>query len=493
MFSIKIMEEARVLPSKAGQSITIYFHLIMRPPHTEARQAFRQMLQRGPASTRELVGTLQVSAPTVNRILHELARDLVSAGRTRQRRHALRRPLRGTFSTVPVFAIGEHGRAVPAGSIELVSPRGCLADLDPTVWPRGHADGWWDGLPYPLYDMRPQGYLGRLLALALAQQLNVSENPDEWTDDDILVYLSQYGSDQSGNLVVGQQAIQAWSRERSRPLEVIEGAEIGPAYLRLAEAAVGRGGGGSSAAGEFPKFTAARELDGAATPHVIVKFSGADDSATVRRWSDLLVCEHLALEALGREGGLQVARSRVLQHGGRTFLESERFDRHGEFGRSPVVTLSSVDAALLGSRETQWPKVLREPAARPLFSDAVIATAEEKYWFGRFIANTDMHTGNLSLRPRGTMFDVAPAYDMLPMLYAPLRGGEVPAREFDTAGFPTPPAGREEGWHRMLQAALAFWAAAASDPGITQAFRGICQANGDSLLRWAEMWGPQPR
>ncbi len=27
-------------------------------------------------------------------------------------------------------------------------------------------DGWWEGLPYPFYDMRPQGYMGRQFALA---------------------------------------------------------------------------------------------------------------------------------------------------------------------------------------------------------------------------------------------------------------------------------------------------------------------------------------
>lgn len=269
-----------------------------------------------------------------------------------------------------------RARVHPPANIEarhdLVHPQGCLAPLDPEVWPRSaDANGWWERLPYPLYDMRPQGYLGRLVGLALARQLHMSENPDEWSDDDILAYLSQYGSDQSGNLVVGEQAMQAWSRERSRGVELLRSSDTGAAYVQRAQAALGQGVAGSSAGGEFPKFTAVRELDGALTPHVIVKFSGADDSAAVRRWSDLLVCEHLALQALGQVGGRDVARSRVLQHGGRTFLESERFDRHGDFGRSPLVTLSSVDAALIGSREAQWPKVLRVPAARSIFTELI--------------------------------------------------------------------------------------------------------------------------
>lgn len=50
------------------------------------------------------------------------------------------------------------------------------------------------------------------------------------------------------------------------------------------------------------------------------------------------------------------------------------------------------------------------------------------------IANTDVHTGNLSFRPQAQL-ELAPAYDMLPMLYAPLPNGEVPALTFE----PPPP------------------------------------------------------
>lgn len=463
----------------------------MRPSNVDAREALARLLRRGPISTAELVRQLGVSAPSVYRMLREMEAEVVSAGQTRRRRHALVRQLRGTVSKLPVYAIDEAGGISATPALELVHPQGCMARLDPAVWPQlKEADGWWDGLPYPLYDMRPQGYLGRLVARALASQLHVSDNPDEWSDDDVLVYLMQYGSDPSGNLVVGEQAMQSWSRERTRGLAgVIPAGQVGPAYVRLAEAALGHGVAGSSAGGEFPKFTAARELEGAPTPHVIVKFSGSDDSPAVRRWSDLLVCEHLSLQALQEAGGdISVARSRVLQHGGRTFLESERFDRHGDFGRSPVVTLSSVEGVLIGSGETQWPRVLRSPGARGLFDQDLIHVAEELFWFGRFIANTDMHTGNLSLRPRGSVFGIAPAYDMLPMLYAPLRGGEVPAREFDPTGLPVPPAGREEDWSRMLRAALAFWQAAAADPRITEGFRQVCAANGRALQGWAEMW-----
>jgi len=468
----------------------------MRPANEEARLALQRQLRLGARSTGELVRTLGVSAPSVNRMLRELAGagELVSAGQTRLRRHALARRLRGTASTFPVFAIDEQGRASAAWNMQLVHPQGCLARLDPRVWRSLDADGWWDGLPYPLYDMRPQGYLGRMVARATSQQLHVPDNPEEWSDDDVLVYLTQFGSDSSGNLVVGEHAMQAWSRARTQGLQDVIGArDVGVRYQQLAEAAVGLGVAGSSAGGEFPKFTAVRELKGALTPHVIVKFSGADDSPAVRRWSDLLVCEHLAVAALAEVGGVDVARSRIVQHGGRTFLESERFDRHGDFGRSAVVTLSAIEGSLIGSTETQWPRVLRSPGARSLFTSQLIDAAEEIFWFGRFIANEDMHTGNLSLLPQGAVFALAPAYDMLPMAYAPLRAGEVPSRNFDPSRFPTPPAGREEGWQRAMNAALSFWTSAAADDRITPAFREICVDNAHALDRWAETWSHHRR
>ncbi len=46
--------------------------------------------------------------------------------------------------------------------------------------PEESRDGWWDGLAYPLYDMRPQGYLGRQFARAEHHQFAVSTNPDQW-------------------------------------------------------------------------------------------------------------------------------------------------------------------------------------------------------------------------------------------------------------------------------------------------------------------------
>lgn len=423
-------------------------------------------------------------------MLTEMGDEVVVAGHTRQRRVALRRQVRGVLSELPLYRIDEAGRASPAGVLALIRPDGCYAPMEPLGWPElAKQEGWWDGLPYPIYEMRPQGYLGRRVARALSAQLRVSEDPQQWSDDDVVMYLSQHGRDQAGNLVAGDAAMQEWSRARAQGrIECIAEGDIGRRYVELATEAIGTGVVGSSAGGEFPKFTAARQLAGAATPHVIVKFSGADDSPAVRRWSDLLVCEHLALNALAAFG-YEVARSRIVQAGGRTFLESERFDRHGDFGRSALASLSSVEAALIGAGAgAAWPDVVGASAAKGLFRGDVLARVEELHWFGRFIANTDMHHSNLSFRAEGGELVLAPAYDMLPMAYAPLRGGEVAQPTFPPNAFPAQPAGKEAGWSRMLGAASYFWNSAAADARISAQFRAICAHNAAALDNFRKVW-----
>ena len=238
--------------------------------------------------------------------------------------------------------------------------------------------------------------------------------------------LSRVGSDVSGNLILGNGAIDGWQARKLAPPEPVKARALVGAYERLAGQAIAAGVPGSSAAGEFPKFPAVRELPGSDTPHVLVKLSGAGGSPAERRWSDLLVCEHLALECAAALPGVASARSRIVAGEGRTFLEVERFDRHGWFGRSPLISLATLDAALLGDGSGDWTRLAGRLQAIGLLAPDDVQRVQLLWWYGRLIANSDMHTGNLSFRPQQSLA-LAPTYDMLPMLYAPLPGGEVPA------------------------------------------------------------------
>lgn len=454
----------------------------MRPQNEIARERLETELRKAPpVAAGNLARQLNVSLPTILRILREREERIIRLGSTKNARYALRRPLRGITKPIPVYRIDTKGKGHHCGALELVDPQGSRMDLRRMGWPAdmSRRDGWWDGLPYPLHDMRPQGFLGRNFARSIHQENAISVDPREWSDDDIVHVLTRYGSDTSGNLIVGDQAYSSWLRAVANPQPPLPHAALHERYTELADLVTNQASTGSSTAGEFPKFTASRALPDAATPHVIVKFSGADESSTVRRWSDLLVCESLALQSLGEKTDLDVAHTRVLKkRTGRTFLEVERFDRHGPFGRSELLSLDNLNAALIGKSTSSWPELVSALGRLGLADAALQEHVRLAWWYGRLIANTDMHLGNLSFRlgaaGKEPALRIAPLYDMLPMQYAPLPGGEVPVREFDP---PLPLPLERETWHAACGAAMLFWNAASADPRISEPFRAQCQRN----------------
>ncbi|OWQ44149.1 DNA-binding protein [Roseateles noduli] len=397
-----------------------------------------------------------------------------------------RRALRGSLAPLPLYRVDLDGQAHRIADMHLLHPEGAVVEfLAPFDWPldADMREGRFDGLPYPLQDMRPQGFLGRYFAHYYAPLLQIGEDPNAWSDDDALHAISLLGSDAPGNLLVGERAHAQWQEHLRRVadgriLPGIADADLPSAYPSLARLILSDGIPGSSAGGEFPKFTAVRLRADGSSQHVLVKFTGTDGSVATQRWSDLLVCEYLAGRTLSSHLRVPAAASSVHLHGGRTFLEVERFDRHGELGRSALVSWFSLNAAFVGSAGLPW-----HEAAKPLVQGGWLSmhdlTLIERLWhFGRLIANDDMHDGNLSFRPvqrdGAACFGLAPAYDMLPMVYAPARDGTLPTRRYVPA---RPTSADATAWEAAAGAALAFWQAAAADPRISAAFRATCADN----------------
>ncbi|WP_301102687.1 type II toxin-antitoxin system HipA family toxin YjjJ [Propionivibrio sp.] len=444
-------------------------------PETLLR-ALREHPRTGSAELCRLLGGINRS--TLARGVQVLEERVVSRGSSRRSRYALRRELRGSLAALPLYRIDETGQGHEVGQLDLLYPAGsALALREPFLWPLddNSRDGWFDGLPYPLMDMRPQGFLGRNFAHQHGPDLAVSDNPEAWSESDIAHVLSTMGSDLPGNLILGERAYRRFldSKLLARGSALLAG-QLELAYPDLAAAALAQGAGGSSAGGEFPKFTARRYM-GERLVEVIVKFSGADGSLAVQRWADLLVCEHLALETVNQQLGIQAAQSAIRHYAGRTFLEVLRFDRHDNFGRSPVCTLSSINASLLGTAAQPWPRTAQLLHKKGWLSAESVAAIERIWWFGRLIGNTDMHEGNLAFRPGLTL---APTYDMLPMLYAPLRGGELPTRAY-APELPLP--AETPAWRQAAEAARYYWRLCLADPRISPAFQQICAENAQTL------------
>jgi hypothetical protein len=444
-----------------------------------------QLLRKRPhVPTAQLLSELGVSRATLMRAVRAAGDAVLTVGRARRTRYAARRLLRGSSLPLPVFSVDESGGSHQVGRLHLAYPGGCWLELlTPSVWPldADMRDGWHDGIPYMLQDLRPTGFLGRAFARERAAVLQVSEDLLRWSDDDALFALSLFGTDAPGDLILGEGAYRRWLASLQQPLERVSDAQLAEAYPHKAAQAMQYGTADSSAGGEFPKFTAVRDIAGTPVPvveHVLVKFSGSDDSPSTQRWADLLVCEALASQCLADMPGIAPATSRIHQAAGRTFLEVARFDRHGAHGRSPLCSWAAINHAWFGLAGHSWAQGAMQMHARGLISPNTVDAIAQLWFFGQLIANSDMHDGNLSFTPSAGGFQLAPVYDMLPMQYAPQRGVELPERSFPVH-LPLP--SERPHWRAAAHAALRFWQLASQDSRISAGFRVICANNALAL------------
>jgi hypothetical protein len=293
--------------------------------------------------------------------------------------------------------------------------------------------------------------------------------------------LVRAGEDLPGNLLVGGASLDrylALPASRSAAPVVTDPAQD---YPRLALQALGSAAPGSSAGGEQPKFCAV--VDGVP---VLVKFSPAGDAPTDQRTRDLLVCEHLALHTLA-SAGIAAAASRISTGAGRVFLEVERFDRTPinaanplGLGRIGMVSLMVYDAEYVGAMDN-WAATANRMQERALLRPVDARTLRLLEAFGVLIGNTDRHYGNISLLLDGDDWALAPAYDMLPMLYAPV-GGELVPRTFAERPL-QPTAATLPEWPQALALARNFWAAASADVRISPGFRQIATENLSHISR----------
>jgi len=367
----------------------------------------RNLLAAGPVSAESLRAALDVSRPTLARALASMPGEIVTLGAARSTRYALRDRFRA-LPDMTVYQVNEKGQIIPLGQLISVRPEGFV------MLQSDGATVHHEGLPWWMTDMRPQGFLGRAYAHQHAAGLGLPPDIRHWSDNDALRALLANGGDAVGNLLLGDLAR---NRFVNSPAPVVDQDKD---YPRLSTEALKVGDTWSSAGGEQPKFCAYTE-----NGHVLVKFSAPDDNSIARRWRDLLLAEHIALETLVM-GGISAARSMVVDIGVQRFLEIQRFDRVGVRGRRTVLSLAALDGEFVGNASEPWPVVTSELARQKVITAQSNADAALLYAFGTLIGNTDMHSGNLSFvsddRP---LFSLSPAYDMLPMAFSPSASGVV--------------------------------------------------------------------
>lgn len=414
-------------------------------------QLSQYLSNKGAIPTAQLLEALQISAPTLSRLIVAEQGAILRLGRGRATRYALPRSVPGLPAQIPVYRVAKKGQA--AAVAELVP----LQDGGSWVEPArgtGHAHA---GLPPVVHDMAPAGYLGRNFAVR-HPDLHLPARVQDWNDDQRLVAVARRGEDCPGDLILGEESLErflAWQPVAAKPDE----------YPRLAmESATG--GAGSSAAGEQPKFTAFHDQQ-----HYLVKFTPGDGSPSDSRWRDLLVCEALALETLNNHG-VPAAVARIVDVDKQRFLEVSRFDRIGARGRLGVLTLALLDDDLFGRRDSWAEAASRLHALRLLSADDArrLRLLEA---FGILIANGDRHFGNISFFADGLYarpaLQLAPTYDMLPMDAAP-HAGVLPNLPPQV---PEPRAKLLDVWAEAGILAKEFWQRVAEDARISTLFRAM--------------------
>lgn len=416
----------------------------------------RKLLMNRPMSGVDVRQNLKVSQSTFSRVLAQLTDDILVAGKSRNTRYALRRAIPEVGLTVPIYQINMDGKTSKWSELHSIYPRGF------------YLDAFFTDLPYFLDDLRPNGFLGRLIP-PLHPELNLPKNIVDWSANDCLKYLTRYGSDLIGNLIIGDESFGRYlEKNRSAP-DYVPKEKRDIEYPKIASQVLQHGDPGSSAGGEQPKFSTVVGPD--LTP-VLVKFSPIVDSNVSQRLADLLICEHISLTILKKYG--QSAAASTLIHGGnRIFLETERFDRTGVQGRRGIVSLGALNNEFVGKTES-WILIASELLKQDRITQSTFNEVRWRELFGHLIANTDMHLANISFFFQSPdILGLAPAYDMLPMLYAP-QNGQIIERNFKPM-LPTP--GDADIWEDVWSAGKEFWAAVAEDARISPEFQKIAQEN----------------
>lgn len=437
----------------------------MSPHLAEQDAQLLAFLATGLYSAADIQRRFSWSQPTISRVISRCKSRIVVVGSARATRYTRLRDVRGLGGRFPVFKVDDRGDVDQIGDL-------CAVANDRFVWlPTHTAPEDYRSLPWFISDLRPDGFVGRAFVQLLHEELNLPPRVLDWNEDHVLVALARRGEDCMGNLIVGQESLERYFRMTQRPIAPVREGEDAELYAKMAQAAMDGDPAGSSAGGEQPKFTAMVQHDDG-IKHVLVKFSSFVDTVEGRRWADLLISEHHALNIV-QESGIRATQTRIIEGDGRVFLEARRFDRTGMFGRLPIISLRAVALEFFGC--DSW-----IVAADQMHNDGRISAedAASLRWlsvFGDLIANTDQHMGNVSLimTDGRRRFDLAPAYDVLPMFYRP-RDNRVPNGLFNP---PLPTPGAARAWDSALAAACMFWERVSQDERISQPFRVICAGN----------------
>src|SRR5690606_493148 len=135
----------------------------------------------------------------------------------RATRYARHRSIRDVGREIPVYEVDERGGARELCKPVAVYPEGFYV----TATGEGATSRFLADLPYFLNDLRRSGFLGRLLPKR-HPELILPSDVRNWSADHCLTYLTRFGWELAGNLILGDGAFRRY----------LEASVEGPATIR---------------------------------------------------------------------------------------------------------------------------------------------------------------------------------------------------------------------------------------------------------------------
>jgi hypothetical protein len=153
------------------------------PEYTHVQRIER--LLRRPLPAAAMLAELDVSQPTFSRWWRQVG-DGVVLGAGRSSQYALRRPVPGVIAPIAVFRVGADGQVEAMGT--LAPLQGGYYVLNSQA---GSAFTLYEGMPFFMSDLRPQGFLARLEP-GRHRDLDLPADIQRWTGDQVVKYMALY-------------------------------------------------------------------------------------------------------------------------------------------------------------------------------------------------------------------------------------------------------------------------------------------------------------
>ena len=161
---------------------------------------------------------------------------------------------------------------------------------------------------------------------------------------------------------------------------------------------------------------------------------------------------------------------------GNLVIGRESFDRSGEMGRRAVMSLAAASEQVDGT----WTDAAEGMQRRGELSDESLHRIALLDAYGALIANTDRHQYNVSLFPAESgVYTVAPAFDQLPMTYAPPASGNL---RNSANNDPRPAVNTLAIWWQAQELAAEFWRRA-SEQQLSDSMQAIVKEHASSPTR----------